>query len=159
MLSRSENLKTELGAESLRQQIIILEVLATISELIRKDLWGEQNLNSISLDIQLAEYRKMIYMFPQKVTRVHQRLPVYNVRHKWFGAWCIDNLSQDQNFLRSIVFSDECLFRVSGIAILESYFIWGSDNPILYRRHDMYRVFKKIADFEAPTLSTWEVSR
>ena len=82
--------------------------------------------------------KKMIHMFPYKVTRVHQLLPADYAQRKAFATWCIDNLSEDQNFLRRIVFSDECVFHVSGIANTQNSRIWGTENPRHYRQHEMH---------------------
>ena len=60
--------------------------------------------------------RIIIHMFPCKIRRIQQLKPHHLLQQKHFDARCLQNLWSDPNFLPRIVFSDECVFHVSGIA-------------------------------------------
>ncbi len=80
----------------------------------------------------------MIHIFLYKVVRGRQILPADCVQQKAFATWCIDNLSADQNFLRRIIFSEECVFHVSRIANTQNTRVWGNENPGEYREHEIH---------------------
>ena len=53
------------------------------------------------------------------------------LQRKQFAGWCLQNLWSDPNFLRRIVFYDECVFHVSDIANSKNARLWGTENPLL----------------------------
>ena len=77
-------------------------------------------------------------MFPYNISRVQQLRPHDLFQRKQFSAWCLQNLRSDPNFLRRIVFSDECVFHVSGIASNKNARFWGAENPRLVLEHQLH---------------------
>ena len=57
-----------------------------------------------------------IHMFTYKIGRLKQLNPHDILQTKHFAVWCLLNVRSDLNFLRLIVFSDECVFHLSRIA-------------------------------------------
>ena len=47
-------------------------------------------------------------------------------------------MSRNENFLSRIVFSDECVFHVSGIASTQNTRIWPAENPRAIQEHEMH---------------------
>ena len=45
---------------------------------------------------------------------------------------------QNENFSSHIVFSDEFVFHVSGIAITRNTNIWGTENPCAIQKNKMH---------------------
>lgn len=76
-------------------------------------------------------------MFPSKVTLVHQLLPADYAYRKAFATRCIDDLSHSQNFFYRFIFSEESIFHLSGITNQQNSRIWSSENPRVYRQHEM----------------------
>lgn len=82
--------------------------------------------------------KKQIHMFPYKIRTFHELKPQDYVQRLAFVQWCMEKISSDPNFLRRIVFSDECVFHVSGIANTQNTRIWGSENPRQIQEHEAH---------------------
>ena len=76
-------------------------------------------------------------MFPYKIRRVEQLRSQKLTGRKIFATWCFDNMRIDSNVLWRIVFLDECVFHMSGIANNQNARFWGSDSPRLVQDHQI----------------------
>ena len=65
-------------------------------------------------------------------------LPAEYTFREALATWCNNNLSQDENFLRRIIFIYECIFHVSRIENTENSRILDTKNPRGYRQHEAH---------------------
>ena len=70
-------------------------------------------------------------MFPYKIVRVQQVKPHGFLSGSSLPLGACKSTIGPQFFLRRIVFSDEYVFHVSGIANNKNVGFWGSENPRL----------------------------
>ena len=75
-------------------------------------------------------------MFPYKIRRFQQVRPLDLTGRKRFAIWCFDNMHSDLAFLRSIVFSDECVIYISRVVKNQNARFWESDNQRLIQEDD-----------------------
>ena len=94
------------------------------------------------LSIPYSTIRKilktLIHAFPYKIRRVHQLRDNDRASRVQFARWCKMKMSRNENFLSSIVFSDECVFHLSGIANTQNTRIWGTENPRAIQEHEVH---------------------
>ena len=82
--------------------------------------------------------KKLIHMFPYKIRRVQQLQPQEYAQRVTFATYCFTEQASDVNFLHRIVFSDECVFHVSGMANTHNTRIWGTENPHETQEHETH---------------------
>ena len=82
--------------------------------------------------------RRRIRMFPYKLRIVQQLEARDYVARRAFAAWCLENLESDENFMSRIIFSDECVFHVSGKVNKHNVRIWGTERPHDTREHEAH---------------------
>ena len=78
---------------------------------------------------------RRVRMFPYKLRIVHQLEARDYVARRAFAAWCLQNLESNENFMSCIIFSDECVFHVSGKVNKHNVRIWGTERPHETREH------------------------
>ena len=59
------------------------------------------------------------------------------LQRKLFATWSLKNIPSDPNFLRRIVFPDECVFHISEIANNKNEMFWGTENPRLLQENEI----------------------
>ena len=79
----------------------------------------------------------MIHMVPYNTRRLLQLNPNDLLQRERFASWCLQNLWYDPNLLRRIVFSDEYVRYVSGIANNKIARFRGTKNPRLVQEHKL----------------------
>ena len=77
-------------------------------------------------------------MFPQKKTKIQNLREDDETERVEFAHSCKHRMPKNPNVLRSIVFSDECVFRVLGIANTENTQTWGTENPKEVQKHERH---------------------
>ncbi len=82
--------------------------------------------------------KRLIHMVPYKIPKV-QHLPEDDkINRVEFAQWCKDIMSMSYSFLHRIIFSDECVFHVSGIANTQNTRILETENPQEAQQHEMH---------------------
>ena len=81
-----------------------------------------RSLTRVALDLHLPRstiyyvLRRKIHMLPYKIRLVQQLSQQDLTERTQFATWCFDSMHSNSKFLLRIVFSDECVFLISGIA-------------------------------------------
>ena len=92
--------------------------------------------------IQKALHRNMrLYAYKVQLLQA----PEDKSRRKEFAVTMLDRLNSDPGFLKSVCFSDESTFLVSGLLNRHNLRIWGSENP-----HDTCEL-----EWDSPKLNVW----
>ena len=77
-------------------------------------------------------------MFLYEISKLQYLRDDYKVARVIFAEYCYVKLSTDSNFLRRIVFSDKCVFHVSGIGNTLNVRIWGTEYTRAVQDHGMH---------------------
>ena len=102
-----------------------------------------RSLRRAQTDLQISHttthkiLKVIIHMFPYKIRRVQQSKPDELLQRKQLAARCLLNLRPDPNFLWRIVYSEECVFHVTGIAIDKNARFRGTENTRLVQEHQL----------------------
>ncbi len=91
-------------------------VLSYFKRHLRRSIMQAERDISIPYSTVQKIMRTLTHIFPYKITRVQHLRDNDKVNRVRFAEWCKLKMSRDVNFLSRIVFSDECVFHVSGIA-------------------------------------------
>ena len=73
--------------------------------------------------------KRLIHMFLYKIAKVQHLTEDEKIKRVEFPQWCKDKVSMNTSFLCRIVFCDDGVFHVSGIANTQNTRIWGSEKP------------------------------
>ena len=85
------------------------------------------------LDLPRATVHKVLHktlrLFAYKVQMLQALQPNDMSRRKEFAVNMLEQISEDEAFLKRVCFSDEATFHVSGKLNKHNVRIWGSENP------------------------------
>lgn len=73
--------------------------------------------------------RNELNRFPYKLQRTTTLTEDHKIRRKQFAQTCRRELRDDAEYLKRIVFSDECKFTLSGQVNKQNCRIWGTERP------------------------------
>ena len=74
--------------------------------------------------------KKKLRLYTYKAQIVQVLKPDYRPKKMAFATNTLRRIEDDADFLKSIMFSDELSFHVSGIVNRHNVGIWGSENPM-----------------------------
>lgn len=83
----------------------------------------------LKLDLKLHAY---------KVQLTQQIKIRYHYQRKTFAEWTLNQLEEDEDFLKKIIFSDEAHFDLGGYVNKQNCRIWGSENPRIFEEKPMH---------------------
>ena len=69
---------------------------------------------------------------PYKVQLVKELKPIDHSKCFRFAKWACDRLTEDADFGKKIVFSDEAQFNLGGYVVKQNCRIWCTENPHAY---------------------------
>lgn len=81
---------------------------------------------------------KLVYIFPNKITRLHRLQRQDYAQRITISRLYIDNLLSGSGFLRRIALSDACVFQFSGVVNTQNNVtrIWGTENRKEIKQHE-----------------------
>ena len=88
---------------------------------------------------------KQLRLYPYKVQILQQLKPNDKLRCKEFAMEILYRIDTNPNFLDNVLFSDEATFHMSEVVSRHNVWIWGSENPHVYREHIL----------DSPKLNVW----
>ena len=75
---------------------------------------------------------KDLGMTPHKVQLVQELKPINHPMRFRFAKWACDRLTEDTDFGKKIIFSDEAYFDLGVYVNMQNCGIWGIENPHAY---------------------------
>ena len=81
---------------------------------------------------------KDLGMMPYKVQLVQELKPTDHPMRFRFAKWACDRLTEDADFAKKIIFSDEAHFDLGGYVNKQNCRIWGTENPHAYIEKPMH---------------------
>lgn len=73
--------------------------------------------------------RKDLHLIPYKITIGQVLSEEHKTRRLAFCNWMLGKINEDPKFLSSILWSDECSFKLSGYVNRQNFRFWGLEKP------------------------------
>lgn len=112
------------------------ENIAAVAESVREAPSTSIHRRSQQLNISETSLRRILHkdlgMTPYKVQLVQELKPTDHPMRFRFAKWACDRLTEDADFAKKIIFSDEAHFDLGGYVNKQNCRIWGTENPHAY---------------------------
>ena len=109
------------------------EAIAAVTESVRQNPGTSTRRRSQQVGIPRTTLRRILHkdlgMFAYKIQLVQELKPNDLPQRLRFAEWALNELNDDPNFARKIIFSDEAHFHLGGYVNKQNCRIWGTDNP------------------------------
>lgn len=110
-----------------------VEKIAAVAQSVRENPRTSTRHRAQQLNISRTSLRRILHkdlgLFAYKVQLTQElKQNDHPLRHR-FSVWALNELVNDVNFGRKIIFSDEAHFHLGGYVNKQNCRIWGSENP------------------------------
>lgn len=119
-----------------------VEAIAAVTESVRLNPTTSTRRRSQQVGVSRTTLRRILHkdlgMFAYKVQLV-QVLKLNDLPQRFrFAEWALNELNDDPDFARKIIFSDEAHFHIGGYVNKQNCRIWGSENPCVVVQKPMH---------------------
>ena len=118
------------------------ENIAVVAESVCEASLTSIHRRSQQLNISETSLRRILHkdlgMTPYKVQLVQELKLIYHPMRFRFSKWVCDRLTEDVDFDKTIVFSDEGHFDLDGYVNKQNCRIWDTENPHAYTKEPMH---------------------
>lgn len=110
-----------------------LENIAVVHESVTENPQTSIRRRSQQLDISRSTLHRILtkdlHMHAYKMQLLQELKPQDHGQRREFVNWVLENQQEDDDFSKSIIFSDEAHFQLNGYVNTQNCRIWGEENP------------------------------
>ena len=79
--------------------------------------------------------RKDLDLHSYKIKLTQELKPMDHLKRRTFSDWSLENMRQNDQFHRKIIFSDEAQFFLDGFVNKQNMHYWSDENPHVLMKH------------------------